>query len=79
MSNRDEIQNLQLAFSLHRSGRFADAAKAYRKIIKRNPRQPHALHSLGIIETADGNHGEAAQLMARSLLAEPANLDFMQN
>ena len=64
MSNRDEIQNLQLAFSLYRSGRFADAAKAYRKIIKRNPRQPHALHSLGIIGTADGNHGKAAQLMA---------------
>jgi protein O-GlcNAc transferase len=38
MSNRDEAQSLQLAFSLHRSGKFADAAKLYRKIIKRNPR-----------------------------------------
>jgi protein O-GlcNAc transferase len=79
MSNRDVTQDLQLAFSLHRSGRFAEAEKAYRKIIRRNPGQPHALHSLGIIQTANGNHREAAQLMARSLLAEPANLDFMQN
>ena len=67
MSPRDEAQSLQQAFSLHRSGKFAEAAKLYRKIIKRNPRQSHALHSLGIIETADGNHAEAARLMARSL------------
>jgi protein O-GlcNAc transferase len=79
MSKRDEIENLQLAFVLHRSGRFAEAAKAYRKVIRRNPKQPHALHSLGVIETANGNHGEAAQLMARSLVVEPTNLDFMQN
>ncbi len=79
MPNRDEIQNLQLAFALHRSGRFAEAAKLYRKVIKRNPKQPHALHSLGIIEAANGNLAEAARLMARSLSAEPANLDFMQN
>jgi protein O-GlcNAc transferase len=79
MSKRDEIENLQLAFALHRSGRFAEAAKAYRKVIKRNPKQPHALHSLGVIEAANGNYGEAAQLMARSLVGEAANLDFMQN
>jgi protein O-GlcNAc transferase len=79
MSNRDEAQSLQLAFSLHRSGKFADAAKLYRKIIKRNPTQSHALHSLGIIEAADGNRAEAARLMARSLSVQPANVPFMQN
>lgn len=79
MSKRDEIENLQLAFALHRSGRFAEASKAYRKVIKRNPKQPHALHSLGVIEAANGNHGEAAELMARSLSIEATNLDFMQN
>jgi len=79
MSKRDEIENLQQAFALHRSGRFAEASKAYRKVIKRNPKQPHALHSLGVIEAANGNHGEAAELMARSLSVEATNLDFMQN
>jgi len=29
MSNRDDAQSLQLAFSLHRSGKFAEAAKLY--------------------------------------------------
>jgi protein O-GlcNAc transferase len=79
MSNRDEAQSLQQAFSLHRSGNFAEAAKLYRKIIKRNPRESHALHSLGIIETAAGNHAEAARLMARSLTVQPNNIPFIQN
>src|ERR1700733_9174013 len=79
MSDRDEAQSLQQAFSLHRGGKFAEAAKLYRKIIKRNPRQSHALHSLGIIEAADGNHAEAARLMARSLSVQPANIPFLQN
>jgi protein O-GlcNAc transferase len=61
MSNRDEAQSLQLAFSLHRGGKFAKAARLYRKIIKRNPREANALHSLGIIEAADGNLAEAAR------------------
>jgi predicted O-linked N-acetylglucosamine transferase (SPINDLY family) len=79
MSNRDDAQSLQLAFSLHRSGKFAEAAKLYRKIIKRNPREPHALHSLGIIEAASGNAAEAARLMARSLSVQTTNVQFMQN
>ena len=79
MSPRDEAQSLQQAFSLHRSGKFAEAAKLYRKIIKRNPREAHALHSLGIIEAADGNTAEAARLMARSLSVQATNVPFMQN
>src|SRR6266702_7336149 len=79
MSKRDDAQNLQLAFSLHRSGKFAEAAALYRKIIKRNPREAHALHSLGLIEAANGNPAEAARLMARSWSVQPANIQFVQN
>jgi predicted O-linked N-acetylglucosamine transferase (SPINDLY family) len=77
MSKRDET--LQKAFSLHRSGNFAEAAKLYRKIIRRDPRQADAHHSLGIIESAGGNFAEAAALMARSVALQPANVEFMQN
>jgi len=77
MSKRDET--LQKAFSLHRSGSFAEAAKLYRKVIRQDPREANALHSLGIIESATGNRAEAAALMARSLQVEPANVTFMQN
>jgi protein O-GlcNAc transferase len=79
MTDRDDAQSLQLAFSLHRGGRFAEAAKLYRKIIKRNPREANALHSLGLIEAAAGNLNEAAQLMARSVSVQAANVPFMQN
>jgi protein O-GlcNAc transferase len=79
MSNREETQHLQLAFSLHRSGRFSEAAKLYRKIIKRNPRNIHALHSLGVIEAASGNLTEAAHLMFRSLSIQPTNIQFVEN
>jgi protein O-GlcNAc transferase len=79
MSKRDEANNLQLAFSLHRNGQLAEAEKLYRKIIKFNPGQPHALHYLGTIEAANGNNAEAARLMARSLSVQTANIQFMQN
>lgn len=79
MSKREEAQNLQLAFSFHRSGKFSDAATLYRKIIKLNPRSVHALHSLGVIEAANGNLAEAARLMARSLSIQPSNIQFIEN
>ena len=77
MSTRDET--LQRAFALHRSGNFADAAKLYRKVIRQDPRQANALHSLGIIESAGGNLADGAALMARSLALQPANIEFIQN
>jgi protein O-GlcNAc transferase len=77
MSKRDET--LQRAFSLHRSGNFAEAGKLYRKVIRQDPHQANALHSLGIIESASGNFAEAATLMARSVALQPANIEFMQN
>jgi protein O-GlcNAc transferase len=79
MSNREEAQNLQLAVSLHRSEKFSEAAKVYRQILKRNSRNIHALHSLGVIEAANGNLTEAARLMSRSLLIQPTNLQFIEN
>jgi protein O-GlcNAc transferase len=79
MSKQGETQNLQLAFSLHRSGRYNEAAALYRKIIKRNPKNFHALHSLGVIEAANGNLKEAASLMARSLWIQPSTPQFIEN
>src|SRR5262245_65441648 len=79
MSNRDDAQSLQQAFSLHRSGKFAEAAKLYRKVIKKNPREANALHSLVLIEAAAGSRAEAAQLMARPLAVQPKNIQFIRN
>jgi predicted O-linked N-acetylglucosamine transferase (SPINDLY family) len=70
---------LNQAFALHRSGRFKEAADLYRQVIKRDPSNHHALHSLGIVEASAGNLDEAVRLMSRSLAFQPANVDFIEN
>lgn len=51
------IQLLQEAANLHRTGNFAAAAAAYKKVLKKNPRNPDALHLLGVVL---GQQGDAA-------------------
>jgi len=60
-------------------GKFQEAAELYRKVIKRDPNNPHALHSLGVIEAAAGNIAVGTKCMARSLMVQPGNLDFIEN
>ena len=72
-------QDLQLAFSLHRAGKLNEAAALYREIIKRHPNNFHALQYLGIIKASNGNLGEAALLMARSVAIQPPNPQFFEN
>jgi tetratricopeptide (TPR) repeat protein len=55
--------SLTISIFVTSSGRYDEAAALYRKIIKKNPRHLHALHSLGIIEAANGNLKEAASLI----------------
>lgn len=43
------------AAALHRAGRLAEAAAIYQKILKKNPRDPDALHLLGL---ATGQQGD---------------------
>lgn len=79
MSSRKNAEKLQLAFSYHRMGNLDEAAKLYRQIIRREPSNVHALHSLGVIEAGRGNIREAAPLMSRSVLLQPANVSFVEN
>jgi tetratricopeptide (TPR) repeat protein len=79
MSKADEQRDLQLAYSLHQRGNFAEAAKSYRALIKRSPNNFHALHFLGLIEANNGNIVEAKNLMARSLSIRPPNIQFIEN
>ncbi|MGE3335087.1 MAG: tetratricopeptide repeat protein [Rhodospirillaceae bacterium] len=41
-------QPINDAVALHRAGRLAEAIEAYRKILKKTPREPNALHLLGV-------------------------------
>ncbi|MGE4065087.1 MAG: tetratricopeptide repeat protein [Rhodospirillaceae bacterium] len=82
---------LQDAAARHRAGRLEDAEAAYRKVIKINPRNPDALHLLGLVlsQRGDAQQGIAfirkalavrddfpdAHLNAARLLAEAGDLE----
>lgn len=76
---RNEAQLLDQATSLHNKGDIAGAAKLYERIIRKNPRNLHALHFLGVAEAASGNLIRAKLLMKQSLGAALANVDFVEN
>ena len=41
---------LDKAISLHQMGRLAEAAERYRAELQQNPKNPDALHLLGVLE-----------------------------
>ncbi|MFO1413372.1 MAG: tetratricopeptide repeat protein [Burkholderiales bacterium] len=56
---------LQQALALHRAGRLAEAAGAYRAILARDPAHREALRLLATLEAARGNADAALPLVAR--------------
>jgi protein O-GlcNAc transferase len=79
MASHSDHQRLQEAYGLHQSGRLAEAAELYRKLIKRDSRNSNALHFLGLIEAGLGNIDQAKSLLARSVAVQPKNISFLQN
>ena len=75
----ETAQTLQTAHELRRSGKLGEAAKLYRKLIRKNSDNFHALHFLGVTEAGGGNLKEAKRLMARSLSIQPPNVMFIEN
>ncbi len=57
MATSDTARALQEGVAAHRAGNLAAAAQAYRRALKRNPREPDALHLLGLVL---GQGGDAA-------------------
>jgi protein O-GlcNAc transferase len=79
MSDSEKRQKLQAAMSYHQAGRLDKAAELYRQIISGEPKNPYALHYLGMVEAAAGNYEQAKTLLHRSLASEPPNIQFMEN
>ncbi len=75
----ETAQTLQTAHELRRSGKLNEAARLYRKLIRKNSDDFHALHFLGVTEAGGGNFKEARRLMARSVSIQPPNLQFIEN
>lgn len=64
------------ALALHRAGRLDEAALLYRQVLTQEPGQPDALHLLGTIALARGDHGGASDLISRAVAGRPGVAAF---
>lgn len=62
-----------------RAGRLDEAAKTYRQILSDDPKQPDALHLMGVIAHNLGNFDDAVELIAESLRINPNNSSAINN
>lgn len=62
---------LAQAFALHQAGRFAEAAKGYRRVIAERPDAADALHLLGVAMLRLENPEDSARLIARAVRLVP--------
>ncbi len=70
---------LEEGLRLHRAGNIEEAAKNYRQILSADPRQPDALHLLGVVAQAVGRLDDAVELISESLRINPNNVSAMNN
>lgn len=67
------------AVGLQQQGRYPEAEQIYRAVLGESPRQPDALHFLGLLAHQTGRDALAEQLMSESLALAPDNSIFISN
>jgi len=67
------------AVPLHQSGRLAEADALYRQALAAQPRQPDALHLLGMIACQTGRFADAADLIGQAVAAKRDIPDYHAN
>lgn len=70
---------LRMALQHHRAGNSAAAENICRRILATEPRQPDALHLLGVLLAGRGNRPEAIRLIEAAVLAQPQNPQAFTN
>ncbi len=71
MNREEQQQALELAVRHHGAGELSEAEALYQEILKADPKQPVALHLLGVIAHQTGNSANAVELIAQALSLEP--------
>jgi tetratricopeptide (TPR) repeat protein/MoaA/NifB/PqqE/SkfB family radical SAM enzyme len=72
-------QALQLAVQHHGEGRLQEAEHIYRQMLLGNPKQPDALHLLGVLAAQTGNHEQALALISSAIEMKPDNAEMQSN
>ena len=65
------VSELQQALALHRAGRLAEAAAAYRQLLERAPADPEVLNSFGLLCHQRGDSEQALALLRRAVTLRP--------
>jgi tetratricopeptide (TPR) repeat protein len=68
-----------VAAAHHRAGRLTEAERGYRRILAADPRQPDALHMLGVLAYQTGRNAAAAELIGRAIALHGGNAAFHSN
>jgi tetratricopeptide (TPR) repeat protein len=55
------------AMAHHKAGRLAQAEQGYRQVLRADPRQPDALHMLGVLAYQSGNNEAAVDLIGQAI------------
>ena len=74
MADSDSL--LERALTQHRSGNLIEAAKGYRKVLRKEPQHPNALYLLGCIEYQNGKNEEAIDLLLEAITYAPREADY---
>ena len=72
-------EQLREAIGLQRSGRYAEAERIYQSILAANPRQPDALHLLGLAAHQQGRGEQAVEWIGRAIALYPQAGAFHNN
>jgi len=70
---------LQSAIARHQAGQFAEAEKLYRQILSQVPRQPDALHLLGLLAHHRGQHANAVEIINQAIREAPGHAPYHCN
>ncbi len=70
---------LQQALAAHQQGRLADAAALYEAVLAQDPRNPDALHLLGVVVAEGGDTARAAALIQAAIAEQPRSAVFHFN
>jgi tetratricopeptide (TPR) repeat protein len=72
-------QALQSAMAQHQAGNLMQAEVLYKQVLRALPKQPDALHLLGLIAKQKGDFKTAVQLMRQSLAENPNYVEAYVN
>jgi len=67
------------AMAHHKAGRLKQAEQGYRQVLAADPRQPDALHMLGVLAYQAGQNEAAAALIERAILLHPNAATYHSN